>query len=253
MKKIGILGGTFNPIHKGHIAMAEAVRKKLYLDRVLLIPSNLPPHKTKNKILPAKHRLSMVRLAVKEFKTLEASSVEVRRPGKSYTVDTLKALEKRHPRSTEFFLILGVDAFADFPAWRSPRGIIQRSNIVVVSRPGSRFADLRNSPYLKNQSKVPLDKIDKGKLKIFEVSLKPATRLIFLRVAARDVSATQIRDRRVQKRQLKNLLPASVESYIIKNNLYADAIFPVNSKRSKGTGHGRVKKESPSRGKGRSR
>jgi len=221
MKKIGILGGTFDPIHKGHIAIAGAVQKKVGLDRVLLIPSNRPPHKTDRKILPAKHRFAMVRLAARPHRYLEASGIEIHSPGKSYTIDTLKALRKKVALSTEFYLILGVDAFAEILSWRAPREIIKRANIVVVSRPGFRFSSVMKLPFLTVPLKGRFLELDQGSRKLVEVSTTAHTRVIFLRVPLRDISATQIRRLRLRKEPLKNLLPGPVDSYIIKNNLYA--------------------------------
>ncbi|HEY5648685.1 MAG TPA: nicotinate-nucleotide adenylyltransferase [Nitrospiria bacterium] len=248
MRKIGILGGTFDPIHKGHIAIAEAVRKRVGLDRILLIPSNRPPHKTDRKILPGRHRHAMVRLAVKGHRYLEASGLEYRRPGKSYTVDTLRALRKKYGGTTELFLILGVDAFLDLPSWRAPQEILRSVNVVVVSRPGFRFSSLKKLPFLKSCPKSPFLTLDRGSRRRYEFPLTGSTRAIFIRVPSRDVSATRVRELRLRHRSLKNLLPALVDSYIIKNNLYAEALSPENSKRFKGTRNGRNKKENPSRG-----
>ena len=219
--KIGIFGGTFDPIHQGHLAIAEEVRKALDLDRVILIPANRPPHKTGRKILPAKHRLAMVHLAVQGHPDLGVSDLEIKRRGKSYTVETVKALEKRYPEKTEFYLILGLDAFLEFSSWRSPAALRSRCHIVVVSRPGFRFADLSRLAFLSGMDPRPLKELDEGRRSRHEHPLSPLTRLILLRVTAHDVSATGIRAHVFGGRRVKNLLPPLVESYIIDHNLYS--------------------------------
>ena len=147
--RVGIFGGTFNPIHRGHLAIAEEVRKAIGLDHVLLIPAGRPPHKTGQKIPPAKHRLEMVRLSVRGHPNLEVSDLEVRRRGKSYTIDTVKALERIYPKGTEFYLILGLDAFMEFPSWHHPEALKARCHLVIVSRPGFLFAELIRLEFLR--------------------------------------------------------------------------------------------------------
>lgn len=222
--RVGIFGGTFNPIHRGHLAIAEEVRKAVGLDRILLIPAGRPPHKTGQMIPSAKHRLEMVRLAVRGHPDLGVSDLEVRRRGKSYTIDTVKTLERNYPQGTEFFLILGLDAFLDFSTWRSPDELKARCHLVVVSRPGFLFADLIRSNDLRRPDQKPLRALDRGRRDRYDLPLTPATRLILIRVKAHDVSATQIRDHLSGGKRLKNLLPPLVESYIIKNHLYGGAI-----------------------------
>jgi len=221
--RVGIFGGTFNPVHRGHLAIAEEIRKAIGLDRILLIPAGRPPHKSGQKIPPAKHRLEMVRLSVREHPNLEVSDLEVRRRGKSYTIETVKALEREFPKGTEFYLILGLDAFLDFSTWRSPDELKARCHLVVVSRPGFLFADLLRSNILSPPDPKPLRELDQGRRDRYELPLTPATRLILIRVKAHDVSATQIRDHLFGGKRLKNLLPPLVESYIIKNHLYEGA------------------------------
>jgi len=218
--RVGIFGGTFNPIHRGHLAIAEGVRKAIGLDRVLLIPAGRPPHKTGSKIPPAKHRLDMVRLSVRAHPDLEVSDLEVRRRGKSYTIETVRVLERNYPKGTEFYLILGLDAFMEFHTWRSPDELKARCHLVVVSRPGFLFADLPRLDIPGNADPKPLRELDQGHRRRYELPLTPDTRLILMRVKAHDVSATQIRDHLCGGKRIKNLLPPLVESYIMKHRLY---------------------------------
>jgi nicotinate-nucleotide adenylyltransferase len=132
--KIGILGGSFDPVHLGHIAIAEAARDAHGLDRVLLVPAGRPPHKS-GELAPAADRLAMVRLAIEGRAGLEASDIEIRRPGPSYTVDTLEELKRAHPDAALFFII-GADSLHEFFGWRNTRRILELARIVTVTRPG---------------------------------------------------------------------------------------------------------------------
>jgi nicotinate-nucleotide adenylyltransferase len=221
--RVGIFGGTFNPIHQGHLAIAEEVLKTVGLDWVLLIPAGRPPHKKGRKVLPAKHRLEMVRLAVQGHARMEASDLEITRRGKSYTIETVKALERNYPKGTELYLILGLDAFLQFSTWRSPEELMGRCHIVVVSRPGYRFSDLSRLDFLGRPDPASLNELDAGRRFLQEMPLSAGTRLILLRVAAHDVSATQIREHLSGGKRFKNLLPPLVESYIMNHGLYRRA------------------------------
>ncbi len=218
--RIGIFGGTFNPIHQGHLAIAEEVRKSVGLDRILLIPAGRPPHKNGRKVLPAKHRLEMARLAVQGHAKMEVSDLEIARGGKSYTIETIKALGRHYPDGTEFYLILGLDAFLEFSSWRSPEEVAARCHIIVVSRPGYRFSDLSRLPHLDRADPARLNELDAGRRLRLDLPLSAATRLILIRVMAHDVSATQIREHLSGGKRFKNLLPPLVESYIMNHGLY---------------------------------
>jgi nicotinate-nucleotide adenylyltransferase len=142
--KLGILGGTFDPIHNGHLAMARAAKLAKGLDRVLLIPSFLPPHKPE-VWAPAEHRLAMVRRAVEGENVLEASDLEVRRGGISYTADTLEELTRLHP-GAELYFILGQDSIAELPRWRRLPRLLELARIITISRAGQNHTFL-NTPF----------------------------------------------------------------------------------------------------------
>ena len=219
--RIGVFGGTFDPIHRGHLAIAEEVLKKIGLERILLIPSGRPPHKKSKGILASFHRLAMVRLAVQGHPGLEASDLEIARRGKSYTIETIKALAKIYPRGTQYYLILGLDAFLDFCSWREESYLRSRCHIIVVSRPGFRFLNLLRLPFLKSIDPESLKTLDRGRRSRYDHRLTFKTQLILFRVKVRhDLSATQIRTHVKAGNRLKNLLPPRVESYIINFNLY---------------------------------
>jgi len=132
--KIGILGGSFDPIHAGHLAIAEAARERHGLEKVLLIPAGRPPHKP-GDLAPAADRLAMLRLAVEGRPGLEASDIEIQRHGPSYTVDTLEHLARAVPEADLFFII-GVDSLHEFFGWRNAKRILELARIVTVTRPG---------------------------------------------------------------------------------------------------------------------
>ena len=135
--KLGIYGGSFNPPHLGHLAVAEAARQTHGLDQVLLVPTGSPPHKTAD-LATAAHRLEMVRLAVKGHEELTACDLETRRAGTSYTVDTLVEFRRLCSHDDELFFIVGEDSLNDLPDWKEPERILQLARLVVVNRPGQR-------------------------------------------------------------------------------------------------------------------
>jgi nicotinate-nucleotide adenylyltransferase len=216
--KVGVFGGTFNPIHYGHLRAAEEVREKLGFDKVLFIPSGKPPLKTKDIALAA-HRFKMARLAILDNPFFEISDIEIKRTGKSYTVNTVEGLKKACP-STEFYLILGIDAFLDIPNWRHPERLIALANFVIISRPGSRFADLRLSPYLKKINRQALKRIDDAEQDSCMSELESRREAVLLRITPMEISATDIRNALKDGKSIKYLLPAEVQSYIIINKLY---------------------------------
>jgi len=122
--RVGVFGGSFNPIHIGHLIVAEEARCRLRLDRVIFIPAGQPPHKDAGGLAPAADRYDLVRLAIADNPAFEASDIEIRRPGRSYTVDTLAALRKSLPRGSKLFLIVGQDSVAEMKTWREPRKIL---------------------------------------------------------------------------------------------------------------------------------
>ena len=215
--KVGIFGGTFNPIHYGHLRAAEEVKEKLGLDKILFIPSGNPPLKTKD-IAPTRHRFAMANLAVKNNRLFALSDIESRLPGKSYTVKTIESLQKENPRM-KFALILGIDAFLDIPNWWNPEGLITRANFIIISRPGLRFADLKASPYLKinRQTLLKLDRKETGQ---YSATLKSGKKAVLVNITPIGISSTEIRNLVRQGKSLKYLLPAEVQSYIITNKLY---------------------------------
>lgn len=191
-KKLGIFGGTFNPPHIAHLLAAESVRDHLKLDKILFVPAAIPPHKLKEDIIPAKHRLEMVRLAIRGNPSFELSDMEVRRKGPSYTIDTVRELRRIRP-GDDIFFIMGIDLLTDFDTWKEPDKILEECTLVAMNRPG-----------------FDLAVVDKDLL----------ARIELVNVPSVDISSTNIRRRVKSGRSIKYLVTADVEDYIRRNSIY---------------------------------
>ena len=146
-ERIGVLGGTFDPIHRTHVAVAQAVIARVGLDRVFFVVSAAPPHKWGEVFASPEDRLAMVEAALRGEPAMEACRIELDRPGPSYTVDTLRELRAARP-AAEFFFIMGYDALADFPGWHDPEGVLAQARLLAVRRPG---IDELNCPWLEGR------------------------------------------------------------------------------------------------------
>lgn len=217
--KLGLLGGTFNPIHNGHLAIARQAREALELDRILFIPTGDPPHKPGLGLVPAKDRYEMVRLAIGSDPVLGISDIELRRAGKSYSVDTVRQLQQEYGPQTQLFFLIGLDAFLEFPTWREPEKLLSLCSFVVIFRPGLSFLSLAGVPLIPPFPKQILADLDASRLTQCEVSTG-VHRLICLRLPPCEISASDIRKRLKQGQSTANLLPPLVESYILSHHLY---------------------------------
>ena len=197
--KTGVLGGTFDPIHNGHVRIAEEAMKKLRLDEVLFIPAAISPFKTDVYVTPVRYRVKMVELAVEGIPGFRLSQMEIDRPGTSYTADTLEILSERADKANELYFIIGLDSLKTLPRWKDPDRIVRLARIVTIRRPG---VDI---PHIEEvAAKVP--------------GLKD--RLILLDEPLIDISSTDIRQRIQDGLPVRNMLPPKVEQYIRKNALY---------------------------------
>jgi len=218
LRKIGIFGGTFNPIHYGHLRSAEEIREMVGLERIFFIPSGNPPLKSKD-LADAGHRYKMVKTAVRGNPYFKVLDIECVRPGKSYTVNTLEQLLKKYV-DVDFYFMLGIDAFLDIPNWREPEKILSMTNFVVLSRPGNRFADLSQSPYLA-MKKSGLESLDSGENALSTATLS-GKKVLLANVTPIGISSTEIRKSVKKGHSIKYLLPANVESYIMSNGLFRE-------------------------------
>lgn len=197
---LGVLGGTFDPIHLGHIAAADAAQQALSLDRILLIPSHIPPHRRDPVTASAEDRFAMAELAAADRPGWSASRIEIDRDGPSYTYDTLAGLGLE---GTQKFFITGADAFAEIATWSRYPAILDLANFVVVSRPGITLDSLRE--------RVP---------SAFTTRSSSQTRVILVEAHTPDVSSTEIRRRARAGASLSGLVPESVATYIQSHGLY---------------------------------
>jgi nicotinate-nucleotide adenylyltransferase len=201
---LGVLGGTFDPIHNGHLAAAEAAQASLSLDAITLIPSRVPPHRQDPVGASAEQRFEMAALAANEKPGWSASRIEIDREGPSYTYDTLVQLAQRVSVTSQFFFILGADAFAEIATWSRYPAVLDLAHFVVVSRPGITLDSLRE--------RVP---------SAFSPRPSAKTRVILVEANTPDVSSTEIRRRVRAGETLAGLVPTSVADYIQKHRLYA--------------------------------
>jgi len=216
-QKLGILGGTFNPIHYGHLAAAEEIRDRLKLDRVLFIPSYLPPHKLEEDVPSAVQRMEMVRLAISGNDHFEPSDLEIQRGGTSYTIDTVKALRHTY-HGAELYFITGLDTFLEIQTWHEWEKLLTLCCFVVLSRPGYRFDDLMRIDFMKSAEKE-LIALDRGEKKHALIRSGMFT-IVLETVPLYDISSTDIRERVKVGRSIKYHLPEAVEIYIMKMRLY---------------------------------
>ena len=200
---LGVLGGTFDPIHNGHLAAADAAERALDLNRIMLVPSRIPPHRQDPVGAGAEHRLAMAELAAQERPRWSASRIEIDREGPSYSYDTLAELRQQFP-GTQIFFILGADAFAEIATWSRYPAVLDLANFVVVSRPGITLDSLRE--------RVP---------SAFSRRPSAKTRVILVEANTPDVSSTEIRHRVRDGHSLADLVPKSVAEYIQAHRLYA--------------------------------
>ena len=200
--KIGVLGGTFDPIHLAHLAVAEAVKAELGLAEVIFVPAGQPWLKANNYISAAEHRAQMVRLAIAGKSYFRLSAMEIDRPGPSYTVDTMAELRGQIGAGGELYFILGWDNLAELPRWRQPARLIQLCYLVAVPRPGYPVPDL-----MKLAGDIP----------------GIAQRVIIMDKPQLDISATEIRKRLSRGAPINDLVPEAVAEYIRRHGLYLGA------------------------------
>jgi nicotinate-nucleotide adenylyltransferase len=214
-ERIGLFGGTFDPIHCGHIRAAGEVLKRFSLDKVLFIPSFIPPHKGRTGIAPACDRLRMVELACREEPRFAASSIEVDAGEKSYSIITLEKVKRIYPGAWTFF-VLGVDAFLEIETWRDHERVLEECLFIVMTRPGYRLEQADR--VLGGLCGEKVHHVSKSE-KIGE-DLFGARRIFFLPIPALDISSTEVRRRIKTGETINGLVPEAVGDYIRSHYLY---------------------------------
>ena len=198
-QKIGIMGGTFDPIHLGHLTTAENVREGYALDKVLFIPAASPPHKQHQQVTPAMHRYRMTVLATEDNPHFMVSPLEMQRSGPSYSIDTVHELIERFGASTQFYFIAGADAIQELPTWERITELLRLCHFIAVSRPGT----VPNLGELRARF---------GSLGEGHIHSLPAPKL--------EISSTDVRNRVRQGRSIRYIVPAAVAQYIYREGLY---------------------------------
>lgn len=225
MVRLGIMGGTFNPIHYGHLVAANEARACHGLETVIFVPAAIPPHKEPSEIIDPHHRLTMTTLATLSHPHFHVSSVEVDRPGASYSVETVAALKQIYPEPLSIYFILGIDAFVDIATWRQPDILLHNCHLIVTSRPGYRLPEALDSPLLQLSSAYPGLAFAKTEGEDDRLAARYHIRgtpyQIFVQdIPPLDISSTRIRQRVRRGHTIMYLLPETVEQYIRKHQLY---------------------------------
>ncbi len=200
--RIGLYGGSFNPVHIAHLVLAEEACTQLELDRVIFIPAKFPPHKKPTHLAGARDRVRMARLAVSGNPRFTVSEVELRRGGRSYTIDTVAAMRRRFGARVELFFLVGADSVVELPTWFKIRQLVRQCLFVPLSRPGVRLP--------KAQMLAPA------------IGLKEARDILsrLIRMPRLEISSSDIRQRIVEGRSIRYLVPDAVAAYLVRKKLY---------------------------------
>ncbi|MEW5785835.1 MAG: nicotinate-nucleotide adenylyltransferase [Bacillota bacterium] len=198
--KIGIMGGTFDPIHLGHLVSAEEARQQFSLDRVIFVPAGLPPHKEREKVTACEHRYLMTALAVMSNPDFAVSDYEVKKDEPSYTIDTVRYIACREPDGAAIYFITGADAIMEILTWKDYGALLESCTFIAVSRPGYSLERLRE--IAAERYPAVLQKVH------------------MLEIPALAISSTFIRERAALGKTIKYLIPETVEQYIKKHGLY---------------------------------
>ncbi|MBT3365541.1 MAG: nicotinate-nucleotide adenylyltransferase [Nitrospina sp.] len=217
LKRVGVLGGTFDPIHNGHLGLAAETMQLFDLQKVLFIPVNQSPHKLHNPPASSKHRVAMLELALAQETAFSIELMEIEKGGVSYTIDTLSQLKERHP-DWELFLILGADAFITMDTWKSYEDIFKLCDVLVGTRPDVEIKLPTKLGKMLGLKNIPLEKNNNSLLATLNSATRKTIRLY--QIPPQDISSREIRQQVQAGKEIKKLLPLSVDHYIMKNQLY---------------------------------
>ncbi len=215
-RSVALFGGTFDPVHAGHITVAQAAQRRFHLDAIYFIPSARPPHKSQRELMPFVHRYAMVALACADHPSFVPSLVEAPTPGFPshifYTIDTVRKFHREHPDDHLYFMV-GADQFLEIPTWKNYESLLDACDFIIASRPGFQLNALRLViPPEKLGRSAPAPDGNKIVLRKSEIHL--------LTTVASHVSSTEIRQRLERKQTIHGLVPARVEEYILSQALY---------------------------------
>jgi nicotinate-nucleotide adenylyltransferase len=212
--RIGIFGGTFNPIHLGHLRAAEEIRERFDLERVVFIAAAVPPHKEVEGGISGEHRMEMVRLAISGNPHFSLSDIELKRPGKSYSISTIQVLRQKYGSDSEMFFILGMDAFLEIGTWKSFQELFSLCHFVVMTRPGF---DKPVSATMLPPEIGDAFIYDEGESRFMH---RDGYSIYLQGVIFLDISSTKIREEVSKGRSIRYLLPPEVERYIRRHHFY---------------------------------
>lgn len=225
--RIGIFGGTFNPIHYGHLISANEILERFFLDKVIFVPVAQPPHKRSEGLLDARHRWMMAILATLSHSRLEVSDLEIQRGGQSYSINTIEEIKRFSSPDTELLFITGCDAFMEISTWKDVDRLLKSCHFIVTSRPGYKtdslmgmlsetVAPLYHDLFFNEAGRDPITRCPR-----IEVVSSPCF-IYLVEIPAMDLSSSEIRRRIAEGRTIRYLVPWSVEEYVIKNGLYRE-------------------------------
>jgi len=223
LKKIGLIGGTFDPVHNGHLHLALQAQKLFDLQKVIFVPAYRSPHKLDLKPVSCEHRLTMLSLALENQPSFYLDKLEINKNKVSYTIETLKDLNSLHP-DWEIFLILGADAFKEIDTWKQSSQLLDFCSILVGTRPGAELnltASIQRKFSLDEPKRQAYHSSLKSNLIVYK-KLKKNIRVILFEISPLDISSNDIRQRIFNKEEIKNLLPLSVDNYIMEHRLYSN-------------------------------
>jgi len=213
-RSVGLFGGTFDPIHAGHITVAQAAQRRFHLDAIYFIPSARPPHKSHRELVPFVHRYAMVALACADHAAFVPSLAEAPTPGFGshifYTIDTVRKFHREHAHDHVYFMV-GADQFLEIPTWKNYEALLDACDFIIASRPGFRLDALRLV--------IPPEKFGRATADGAKISLRKSE-IHLLTTVASHVSSTEIRQRLERKQTIHGLVPPRVEEYILGQALY---------------------------------
>ena len=219
--RIGLFGGTFNPIHRGHLWAASEVKKSFNLEQVFLIPAALPPHKTPDAVADADDRLKMIHLAIDGLAGITVSDVELSRPGFSYTIDTVYHFKQQFAEDSRIYLIMGLDAFLEINSWKSHADLLEQIAFIIMARPDAEYSDAHQGwkileDYLNFTLAAGYQFVASNSC--YQSEGKPPIHIID--IDALDISSTEIRDNVKKNNTIEHLVPAKVAEFIQSKGLY---------------------------------
>lgn len=218
--KIGLIGGSFNPVHLGHLRGAEEIKEMLQLDEIVFIPALIPPHKDTNKITSADHRLNMLNLATESNPSFKVSDIEINRKGPSYTIDTLKYFKSNYPEN-DYYFIMGTELFTRIDTWKDYDELFDYANFVILNRPGYYDVNLNNLFPLVIKNDFEFSET------VNEITTfihKSSNILIYVNIHGIILSSTKIRQLIMNKKSINYLVPDDVNEYIKNNRLYLEEV-----------------------------